>query len=163
MLILVILVAPPKHPPLYMAPTVPAASPTLQTEQGGLKIGCGFDGALSAPEVCRGAAVVGVYLDDTTPNLRYWVQQAVAAFPHGIVLVAVAPGQAGVRYRPSPPVINLYEAYPFGAGVRPSAFFPLPRYPGYIMQWAYRTPTLRQRYWLLGRVLAKHPRYIFFY
>lgn len=144
-------------------------APTLRELAGGLTIGCGYDGTVSAPEVCRGGQVVGVWIDDTTPHIRYWIARAAAKYAHGLVLIGVAPGQAGTRYGPRPPVVNCYEAYPYGEGVPVSEWFPLARYACYIAQWLYpgvkgrSPPSSQQRTRLLERVRQQHPRYIFLF
>lgn len=121
--------------------------------------------------VDRDGRLCGVWLDDTTPGLASWVALAVAKYqPQGLaVFVCVPPGQAGLHHHPSPPVVNLFEAYPYGEGVPPAEFFPLPKYEGYVVQHSWpgavgtRSPTLRQRLSLLTRVLAKRPRYVFLF
>lgn len=152
-------------------PPAPAAlvAPHLTGVRGGVQIGPGYDGTCSAPFVVAGGQDVGLYIDDTTPNIRTWIRCAVAQFPHGVVLVGVAPGQEGTRYGPRPPVVNCLEVYPYGEGVPSGGFFPLKRYACYISQWNWPgiegrvPPTARERERLLRRVESLDPRYVFTY
>jgi hypothetical protein len=90
--------------------------------------------------------VVGWWLDDTTPNDPEVIASLVqAALEQGLLLFClVAPGQLGQRHRPSPPCVNILEAYWkgiysmsllkfFTEFLKPKRY----RYAGYIMQRNY--------------------------
>lgn len=162
---------PAPGPPQPLPGPGPWPKPVLTTIKGGLTIGPGFDGQCSAPYVYRAGRVVGVYIDDTTPNINKWVACAAAQYPTGIVLVAVAPDQYGLKYAPSPPVVNCFEAYAYGYGLTLAQFwanFVAPySYPCYISQdwfdWGQAPVPAADRWRLLLNVLATGAPYVFVY
>lgn len=140
--------------------------PQLRDPTGVYQIGPAFDAECSAPIVTQYGLPVGVYIDDTTPNIAHWISVAVAKYPEGVVIVAVSPGMKGLRYGPRPPVMNAYEAYIFGMGVPWRSWLPIPRYEAYIVQRDYpgtvatKPPGFAKR-WMLRRLLRiRRPRLI---
>lgn len=150
-----------------MWPSLPSS------RKGGLVIQQAVDQACQGWVVTSDGKPWGVWLDDTTPDLDLWVARAVAKYGplSQPVFVCVPPGRAGLHHKPEPPIINVYEWYPYGSGVPRSAWPKLPPkgYRAYICQWAFpgvasRKPlTRRQRLSLLAGVLLRHPRYIFLF
>ena len=147
--------------------------PALVDVSGQLTIGCGFDATVSAPEVCRAGRVIGVYLDDTTPNLKYWLGLAVAKYPDGTVIVAEAPNTPTWRFGPRPPVLNCHEWYPTNEGIPirlAEKVFPKRRwcyiiqrfYGGLATQWGapWRPPSAAQAAFNLRQAQRQHPRLI---
>ncbi len=147
--------------------------PQLTDTSGRLVINCGFDGPVSAPEICRNGQVIGVYIDDTTPMLNYWLGLAVAKYsaPGDIVLVGVSPAHPKWSY--APPALACHEFYPENAG-RPirvmELTFPRHRkcyivqhlYGGLATQWGapWRPPTQAQWKANLAQARHEHPRVI---
>lgn len=87
---------------------------------------------------------VGVYIDDTTPNLAHWL--GIAVQHYSLVLVAVAPRQIGKHWGPDPPVQNMYEAYSIGG--------PWPKnYEHLIVRWGYGHPSRLKRMRMLNKAL----------
>lgn len=117
----------------------------------------------------------GCWLDDGTENaehgLDYYVGLAVAKYkPLGqTVFVCVPPGQPHLRHRPSPPIVNVGEWYPYGMGVPPEAWGPIPKRTAYCLQRRYpgthgtKPPTDAQFKRLLAEARAHHPKFIFLY
>ena len=93
---------------VLLVTAAPASALQLRDPSRQLQIYCGFDGVASAPQVCRAGRVIGVYLDDTTPRLPYWI--GVARSRYSYVLVARAPSQRGC---PWTGVICLDEFYAY--------------------------------------------------
>jgi hypothetical protein len=137
----------------------PLGSPVLKDITGQLQIGCAFDARVSAPLICRNNIRVGVYLDDTTPNLDYWVTRARELY--GYVLVARPPGRwdcpwYGVRCA--------HEAYLFDC----RHHWKLRKAQRYIVQFRYRwpgcsPPSLSQTVSLVLRMLSYRPALILEY
>lgn len=138
--------------------------PHLRDITGRLVIGCGFDGLVSAPTVCVDGRTVGVYIDDTTPDIRSWVAKAVTRYR--LVIVARAPGQRGCPY-PQPPVLCAHEWYPYQSGFAPWEWGPMPRARAYILQWLYSfdgtPPTVLERQGLLRQARRFRPKLILLY
>ena len=112
--------------------------------------------------VNRAGKQAGAYLDDSTPNLGYWlrvarVKYATLRLP---LLVAVAPGNRGLHHRPTPPCRNMIEFYPYGNGEPASYAGQMPTgyecviiqqmYPG---PYATTPPGKLRRWWLRERAL----------
>lgn len=106
----------------------------------------GFDGECSAPLVKdQYGNVLGVYIDDTTPDIDQWVEKAVRKYgPQGKhVFVAIAPNRVGQRHHPIPVVVNWLEVYWKGSGLSVRAYWRQllrqknHRYDGYIVQWNF--------------------------
>lgn len=147
------------------------------SRKGGLVIQMEVDEECQARLVTKDGEPWGCALDDTTENaehdLDYYVALAVAKYgPLGQkVLVFVPPGQAGLHHKPSPPIVNCFEWYPYGMGVPRSAWPKLPPkgYRAYCVQWRYpgteskRAPTRRQRLILLARVMLRRPEIVFLF
>lgn len=137
-----------------------------RTFKGGLTIGPGYNGCCSAPNVTRSGRIVGVYIDDTTSNIGYWIHKSTNLFPTVLVSIAMGGKRPSV---PVPGVIYLQEWYPYHSGFPLSAWGPIPRSEGYIIQWRYpgfhgtTPPTRWQRLKLLAQVLRMRPKYIFLY
>lgn len=137
----------------------PSGVPALRDLTGQLRVGCGFDAGMSAPLVCRGAQPVGVYLDDSTPNLDYWVARARARW--GYVLVARPPGRWGCPWEG---VRCAVEVYPFDCRRR----WPVLRAARYIVQFRFawpgcRAPSLGEAVGLVLRVIRFRPWLVLVY
>lgn len=134
-----------------------------------LRITATVDEECQANIVTRYGKVYGCWLDDTTPNLQHWLSLAVAKYgPLGqTVFVCVPPGQPHLRHKPSPPVVNVQEWYPYGMGWPPAAWGLPPACEAYCIQWNWpgtegkQPPALLQRLRLLRQVRRHHPRFIF--
>lgn len=127
-------------------------------------------------DIHRQGEQIGVYIDDTTPNLEGWLRKAVAAWPHGLVFVGIPDGEPHLRYgRFGTNVINLQEWYPYGGPWSWRSWGPPPRCEGYIIQWNLPgldangnvvkgpPPTARQRRRLLRWVKMRGAKYVFYY
>ena len=143
-------------------------APVLRDLSGRYVIGCGFDVSVSAPEVCVGVRVVGLYLDDSTPRLPYWVALAVAKY--SFVIVAEGPGQwTAPAYCSLPQVLCAREWYVYGDGYPSSDWGPMPKARAYILQYRFRgfanrgAPTRRQFQRLLAQARRFHPSLILLY
>lgn len=114
----------------------------------------------------------GAWLDDSTPDLEKWLTLAVAKYKplNQTVFVCVPPGQPHLRHRPSPPVINVQEWYPWGMGCPPSAWGEPPTgRVAWCLQWNWpgthgtKPPTQVQRERLLTQIQARHPKFLFLF
>ncbi len=136
-------------------------APHLRDVTGRLIIGCGYDGAVSAPEVCRAGRVLGVLFDDSTPDIRFYV--GLAELKYSFIIVLRAPGERGCPY-PQPPVLCALEVYPYNSGRPAWEWGPMRRAHAYVIQWLYsftgRPPTVRERDRLLREARAFRPRLI---
>lgn len=137
--------------------------PTDRT--GRLTIGPDTDEQVQGWYVRRRGDVVGVYYDDTTPQLTRWL--ALARAKYELVFVAVSMSAPHKRW---PGCVNLQEWYPIASGYPASAWGPLPGdTEGYIVQDRYPgfkgtyPPSRLSRLALLARVLLKRPKYIFLF
>lgn len=109
----------------------------------------------------------GVWFDDTTPNLQMWLDKAKAKYiPMGQhIFVCVPPSERNHHYEA--PVISVYEAYIYGAGVPISEWLPLPKFDAYCVQYKWpgivgkNPPTEEQFQYLLRLVEKHHPQFIF--
>lgn len=136
-----------------------------------IRITSTVDEECQANIVTRFGRPVGVWLDDTTPMLMHWLGLAVEKYgPLGqTVFVCVPPGDPHLRHKPSPPVVNVQEWYPYGMGCAPSLWGPPPDCEAFCIQWRYpgthgaKPPTLRQRLGLLRLVRAHRPQFIFLF
>lgn len=158
---------------LSHAPTARLSTPTpvLTDPSHRYVIGCGFDPATSAPEVCdesAGGVAVGVYVDDTTPLILHWITLAVARYP--LVLVGEAPGQwQSPPYCSLPRVLCLREWYPYESGAPAASWGPMPPARGYILQKRFSftgQPVQRWQTNLLlreARAMRPRPRLILLY
>ena len=117
----------------------------------------------------KSIAPVGVYLDDSTPDLEKWVKAAIDDPHRGLILVSVPMSQPHKRW--PAPVINLLEWYPVNAGFDPG---PMPKCEGYILQRHYpgylhesephadlKPPTGARYQQLVVEALHYEPLYIF--
>lgn len=109
---------------------------------------------------------VGVFLDDTTPHLAYWIARAVGEHrPDWLIVVAVPPGRPHRHY--PPPIISAYETYFFGMGFPLADWLPLPHFRAYVVQRTYPgtvgkdPPTVVQFERVLRLVRARHPEIVF--
>lgn len=81
----------------------------------------------------RKSQQVGLYFDDSMPNLRSWLAKALAEPDPGRIFVAVPMGQNPTYPKP---VIALKEWYPYNTGW--GTYKPrMPRSAGFILQRAY--------------------------
>ena len=134
--------------------------------KGGVKIGPGFDGECSAPTITRLGHNVGVYLDDTTPNLEHWIEVARAKYPTGLIVVGISMSTPHLRH---PGVVNAQEWYPVHSGEPLWAWGRMPKCEAYIIQDRFPgfsgrgAPNRLQRLALLAQVRIQRPRFIFQY
>lgn len=121
--------------------------------------------------VTQNGTPIGVWLDDTTPNLEACVKAAVAKYAplHQRVLVCVPPSTPHLRHTPTPPVVNVQEWYPFGDGIPVSEWPPMPAADAYCLQARYpgaagtRPPGVAARRRLLEQARAHHPEFVFLF
>lgn len=146
--------------------------PDLPTSlSGAYVIESSVDESCAANYVTRLGKPFGVYLDDTTPRLDYYIDLAVKKYGplNQTVFVCVPTGERELHHKPCPPIVNLYEWYPFGEGIPENEFLPPPKFEGYIVQWNWpgtqgkQPPTSAQRQKLLAQVQAHHPKFIFLF
>lgn len=118
---------------------------------------------------------VGIYLDDSTPNLAKWVTEAYQT-SWQYKFVSVPMNKAAYHW---PGMINLFEYYPYNSGWIPSEVpksLPKGKYAGYILQKQYpgyilaenpkakaEPPTPAQFRKILALALLKFPNYIFYF
>lgn len=85
---------------------------------------------MSAPIVCRDGKPFGVYLDDSTPNLPFWISKAQARYLW--VLVSRPPGAWSCPWN----VRCVHEYYPFDC----HRAWRLRSAVRYVVQWRYAWP-----------------------
>lgn len=149
--------------------------PGLPTSlHGDLLIG-DIDQECQARIVTKHGQPFGAWVDDTTSNaehgLDYYVSLTVAKYGplHQAVFVCVPPGQPHLRHKPSPPIVNVQEWYPYGMGCPPEAWGPIPKRFAYCLQWEYpgthgqHSPTSEQRERLLREAQAHRPGFTFLF
>lgn len=159
--------APPIPEPLWPWPQPAGSYPApfdFGDPSGTYTFNCGADPAVGATiNLCRNGTVAGVYLDDTTSNLPYWVTQATAKYP--LVIVGQAPNGPCLA---TGTAICAQEWYPYDCRFEPGAWGPIRPARAYILQWFFAwpgcgPPTAAERSALLSDIQALHPLYIFTY
>lgn len=147
---------------LLLALTGTASADPIHDTRGLLQVGCGFDGVSSAPTVCLLGHPIGVYLDDSTPNLGHWFIIARERWP--VVFVARPP--VGGQGCPWPGAVCLHEWYPAHCAL-PSPLI-APRNVGLIIQRVFAwpgcpSPTSRQRHLIFRAAQLRRPALLFSY
>lgn len=146
--------------------------PGLPTSLSGTYVIQGtVDEECQANIVTRLGKPFGCWLDDTTPDLEKWVALAVLKYrPLGqTVFVCVPPGRPHLYHRPSPPIVNVQEWYPYGMGCPPGAWGPPPKRTAYCLQRRYpgthgeTPPTDAQFADLLASVRVHRPKFIWLF
>ena len=131
-----------------------------------------IDAISQANIVTKQGVKVGLYFDDSMPNLESWIAKAKANCQWApYKFVSVPMNHAGHHW---PGMINLLEWYPYHAGWNPGrmpggyAGYILQRnYPGYILAQDpnahIKAPTVLQYRKILIEALLKRPKFIFYY
>lgn len=110
--------------------------PYLFDEAGRITIGQNCPDTVQAgTPVCRDGKLIGTYIDDTTPHIRYWIRLALTEFPHGLVIAAAPMGDPFPHYPRG--VLKAVEWYEWCSGFPKSAWGPMPRARAYILQYHY--------------------------
>jgi hypothetical protein len=131
-----------------------------------------IDGASSGNVVTNAAGErIGVYLDDSTPDLGMWVTGALDEPGAGLIFVSVPMATPHKRWGPR--VVSMLEWYPINAGFARGR---MTTCQGYILQKAFKgylsltephadlkPPTTAQFQSLLKQARAHHPKYIWLF